>query len=103
MKPFKTYNVKNVINSTKPISVVLSNNHKFEVNVNFLIRVETLSLFWGFIVFRDVTIHNDLNNVLKDIKFRNVSLKEIDILTEKVKKEEIELKLHHIDIWYSVD
>lgn len=103
MKPFKTYNVKNVINSTRPISVVLSNNHKFEVNVNFWISVETLSLFWGFIVFRDVTIHNDLNNVLKDVKFRNVSLKEIDILTEKVKKEEIELKLQHIDIWYSVE
>lgn len=103
MKPFKKYNVKNVINSTKPISVVLRNSHKFEVNVNFWIQVSTLSLFWGFIVFRDVTIHNDLNNVLKDIKFRNVSLKEIDILTEKVKKEEIELKLHHIDIWYSVD
>lgn len=103
MKPFYKYQVKNVVNSIKPIKVILCNEHQFEVNVNFWIQVRTQSFFWDFITFREVSIYNDLDKVLKDIKFRNVSLKEIDLLTEKVKKEEIDLKLHYIDIWYSVD
>lgn len=96
------YNKKNVVTVTIPIKVELYSHRKIEVNVQYWIEQTTISLFWGFFVFNDVEIQNNLDKLLKEAQYRAVSLKEIDALTTKVKIAECELKLQYLDFWYSI-